>query len=74
MEKETINSIMTVVLALIGVAIVAELVSNMAQTGKVLTAGGGAISQMLCTALSPLGVQCGSTLTDVKSTIRYGGF
>jgi hypothetical protein len=68
MEKETIGAIVSVLLAIVGVAILAELVSNSAQTGSVLTAGGGAFTQMLCTALSPLGIKCGSNLKEVVTS------
>jgi hypothetical protein len=72
MDKQTITSVVTVLLALVGVAIIAELISNKAQTGSVLTAGGGAFTQMLCTALSPLGVKCGSgTGSGTTETICY---
>lgn len=71
MDNDTITSIVTVLLAIIGVAILAEIVSNKAHTGTVLTAGGGAFTQMLCTALSPLGVTCGGLTEDVHSTVHY---
>lgn len=58
MEKDTIGAIVTVLLAIVGVAILAELVSKGANTPNVFTAFGDAISGMLCTALTPLGVQC----------------
>ena len=72
MDKDTITSIVTVLLALIGVAILAEIISNKAQTGTVLTTAGGALTNMLCTALSPLGLTCGdTTTTDVHSVVRF---
>lgn len=49
-----LTSIVTVLMAIIGVAIVAVLVSSKAQTGQVLTAGGQAFSGVLQTALSPV--------------------
>lgn len=55
------DSIITVLLAIIGVAIVAVLVSKQAQTGSVLGAGGSAFSQALGCALSPVtGGSCGA--------------
>lgn len=53
MEQFT-TSIVTVLMAIIGVAIVAVLVSPKANTGQVLTAGGSAFSGVLGTALSPV--------------------
>lgn len=70
MEKDTITSIVTVLLALIGVAILAEIISNKAQTGKVLTTGGGAFTKMLCTALSPV-FNCGGLTEQVTSTVTF---
>lgn len=71
MDKATITSVVSVLLAIIGVAILAELVSNKSQTGSVLTAGGGAFTQMLCTALKPLGVSCGGLSENVTSTVSF---
>lgn len=69
--NHTVTGVVSVLLALVGVAILAELVSMSANTGGVLKAGGGALSQALCTALSPItGGGCG---TSVSSTITYGG-
>lgn len=67
-----VTSIVTVLLALIGVAILAELLSTQSNTTGVVKAGGSAISQALCTALSPImgGGNCG---TSVTSTITFGG-
>lgn len=66
-----ITSIVSVLLAVIGVAVLAELLSTRANTTGVIKAGGGAISQALCTALSPImGGGCG---TSVTSTITFGG-
>lgn len=48
------TSIVTVLLAIIGVAIIAVLVSGSAQTSKVLSAGGSAFSGILGSALSPV--------------------
>jgi hypothetical protein len=68
------DSIVTVLLAIVGVAIVAVLVSNHANTGSVIGAGGGAFAQMLGCALSPVtGGSCGgSSLTpSVSSSISF---
>lgn len=66
-----VTSIVSVLLAVIGVAILAELLSMQSNTTGVIKAGGGAISQALCTALSPImGGGCG---TSVTSTISFPG-
>lgn len=54
MTDNFVTSIVTVLMAIIGVAIVAVLVSANAQTAKVLQAGGTAFSGVLGTALSPV--------------------
>lgn len=48
------SSIVTVLLAIIGVAIIAVLVSGRAQTVGVLQAGGQAVGGVLTAALSPV--------------------
>lgn len=69
------ESIVTVLLAIVGVAIVAVLVSRQAQSGSVIGAGGGAFSQALGCALSPVtGGSCGSgnsLIPDVSSSISF---
>jgi hypothetical protein len=54
MSDSFATSITTVLMALIGVAIIATLVSRQAQTGQVLQAGGTAFSNVLGAALSPI--------------------
>lgn len=51
---QLLSSIVTVMLAIVGVAIIAVLVSRNAQTAQVIGAGGNAFSGMLGTALSPV--------------------
>jgi PRD1 phage membrane DNA delivery len=48
------TAIVSIVMAIIGVAIIALILSPSAQTGSVLTAGGSAFSSVLSTALSPV--------------------
>jgi PRD1 phage membrane DNA delivery len=48
------DAIITVLTAIIGVAIIAVLVSSKAQTGQVLTAGGNAFSKILGAAVNPV--------------------
>lgn len=54
MSEQLVSSIVTVTTAIIGVAIIAVLVSKNAQTSQVIGAGGSAFSQALGTAISPV--------------------
>jgi hypothetical protein len=54
MSNELTGSIVSVLMAIIGVAVIAVLISPKAQTGPVLTAGAGAFSQILAAALTPV--------------------
>lgn len=70
------NAIVSVLLAVIGVAIIAVLVSSQAQTANVLTAGGTAISKVLGSALSPVtsGSGIGSNLLHTGANIANQAF
>ena len=52
--NELVSSITTVLLAIVGVAIIAVLVSKNANTTGVISAGASGFSQSLGTALSPV--------------------
>ena len=54
MGNQLVNSIVTVLVAIIGVAIVAVLVSRNAQTGQVISEASRGFSNALGTALSPV--------------------
>lgn len=54
MSEQLISSMVTVALAIIGVAIIAVLVSNKANTTGVINSAGTAFSGALGTALSPV--------------------
>jgi hypothetical protein len=54
MSNELITSVVTVLTGIIGVAIIATLVSKNANTSQVIQSGGSAFSQSLATALSPV--------------------
>jgi len=54
MTSEIISGVITVLTAIVGVAIIAVIVSKGAQTPQVLSAGGQAFSQALGTAVSPV--------------------
>ena len=75
MSEKTITSVVAVAMAIIGVAIIAILVSNQSNTGSVLGAGGKSFGGALACALSPVtGGSCGSgsALTpNVNSSINF---
>lgn len=56
------SSIVSVLMAIIGVAIIAVLVSRQAQTSSVISAGGSAFSQILGAAISPVNGGVGITI------------
>ena len=60
------SGIVTVLLAIIGVAILAVLVSRNAQTANVLTAGGSAFSNILSAAEGPV---TGNSLGSAAGTV-----
>lgn len=62
MGNEFFGAIVAIGTAIIGVAIVATLVSNQAQTPAVITSAGNAFSSILQVAVSP--VSGGSSLTS----------
>lgn len=63
------TAIVSVLMAVVGVAIVAVLVSDKAKTGSVLDAFGQTINKILCVALSPItGGNC--NIEKVDSVFR----
>jgi len=75
MNAKFLDAAVTILVAIVGVAVIAVLVSKQSQTSSVIGAGAGGIRQALCTALSPIG-GCGggssAPLTpDVNSTITF---
>lgn len=73
-HEHTVSTATAVILAFLGLAVIAVLVSSRAQTGTVATAGGTSLAQIICTALSPVtgGKGCG-LIEQVTSTITFGG-
>jgi hypothetical protein len=71
MGREFIASIVTVITAIIGLAIIATLVSKNAQTGQVITQSGSALSNVLQAAESPVtgGGSFGSGLLGGMSSL-----
>jgi len=68
--NQTATSVVTVLLAIIGVAVIALLVSNQANTSRVLGALGSGFGGALGCALSPVtGAGCGAS---VSSSISFG--
>lgn len=72
MGDKLLTSVITVLTAIIGVAIVAVLVSKNAATGSVLTAGGNAFSQVLGTAVSPVTGGSGGVVGGITKGL-FGG-
>lgn len=71
MKQDWITGLVTVLVAIVGIAIIAVIVSPQAQTGSVVTALGEAIKRLICVATSPVtGASCGGT--SVNSTITFG--
>jgi hypothetical protein len=69
---QLISSIVTVIMAIIGIALIAVLVSRQSNTTGVLTAGGSALSGILGTAISPV-TRGGSVLGGASFTGGLGG-
>jgi hypothetical protein len=76
MSERFITAAITILVAIIGVAILAVLVSKQSNTSGVITSGSGGIARALCVALSPItGGSCGSSslIEDVQSKITFPG-
>jgi hypothetical protein len=80
MGNELVTSVVTVLTAIIGVAIIAVLVSKQANTSGVIAAGGQAFNTALGTALSPvagtgggMGIGNSFNMSNMGSGISFGG-
>lgn len=71
MENQLVASVTTVAVAIIGVAIIAVLVSKNANTSGVINSGASGFSQALSTAISP--VTGGSGFSTLGSGFPGGG-
>ena len=72
MGEQFISSAVAVATAIIGLAIIATLVSNKAQTGNVIQAATGGFAQDLVAAESPLGGSGGiSGVSGIGSISAY---
>jgi uncharacterized membrane-anchored protein YitT (DUF2179 family) len=69
MSEQLITSIVTVVTAIIGVAILAVLVSNQSQTGTVIKAGASGFAQDLAAALSPVTGGSGYSINSILPSV-----
>lgn len=67
------TSIVTIVTAIIGVAIIAVLVSNNAQTGNVISAAAGGLAQDLNAAVSPVTGGSGPSFSNFGGFAGQGG-
>jgi len=67
MKGDAVAAIVTVLTAIIGIAIVAVLVSSNAQTSGVITSAGNALSGILKTAVSPVTGGGSFTLPSLNS-------
>lgn len=69
MSEKMITATVTIALAVIGVAVIALLVSNKSNTSNVFGTLGSTFSKLLCVATSPItGKSCSEIVT---STIKY---
>lgn len=72
MSDHLITSLVSIAVALTGVAILALLVSKQANTSNVFGALGDSVSQAICVATSPVtGANCRSLVPNVNSTITF---
>ena len=79
MSDQLINSVVTVLTAIVGVAILAVLVSRNANTSGVISSAGNAFSQALGVAVSPVsgaagGMNFGSSAYGLGSGYGLGGY
>jgi hypothetical protein len=71
MGDKAITGFVGVIMAIIGVAIVAVLVSKNANTAGVLGAGGSAFGGILKTALSPVSGSTGFSTSNLNSGFSF---
>lgn len=65
MSDHLISGVITVLSAIVGIAIIAVLVSQKAQTGNVITSAGQAFANDISAAVAPV--------TGAQATINTGG-
>jgi hypothetical protein len=70
MSEKTITAGVSIALGVIGLAVIALLVSSQANTSNVFGSLGSAFSRLLCTVTSPItGKKCNEQVT---STVSFG--
>jgi len=67
--SQSVAGIVTVAVAIVGLAIVATLVSNRANTANVIKAGGSAFSGAITAAVSPVTGGTGLSLPSINTGI-----
>jgi hypothetical protein len=72
MSEKFVGAAVAVIMGIIGVAILAMLVSKQADTSGVIASGAGGFACVLRTALTGTD-QCKGTTPNVNSTITFGG-
>lgn len=70
--SDAVTGIVTVATAIVGLAIVATLVSNRANTSNVIAAGGNAFSGAINAAVSPITGGPGLSLPSLQSGLSPG--
>lgn len=73
MGKDAIEGLVTVLTAIVGVAIIATLVSANAQTGQVITAGGNALGTALKAATGPVIGASNTSASGIISPTSWTG-
>ena len=63
------NSVITIIGGLVGLAVVAVIVSKNAQTPAVLTGAGQALSSVIAAAVSPVSSSSGTSFGAASSTL-----
>jgi len=74
MGDKAVTAIIAILTSVIGVSIIAVLVSNQSNTSNVLTAAGTAFSNILKTAVSPVTGGSSSGLGSLGSSLGTGLF
>lgn len=73
MGDKAITGVVSILTAIVGIAIIAVLVSKQSETSAVLTAGGNAFGGILKAAVSPI-TSGGGGIGSSLSTISNGAF
>lgn len=71
MGDQLIASVVTVATAIVGLAIIAVLVSQKADTASVITAGGSAFSQAVSAATNPFSGSSGVSGFSAPAGLQY---